>query len=100
MEQKQKTQRDTIITISLEQQQNILDYCCKKDILFTQYQGSLQDNYIVYTDQKFRLGKRKARKYLIMVEKYVNCWSSTIELIMTDKESTVEFYENSLIEEY
>lgn len=57
------------------------------------FEGSLIDNYIIYDAQKIKIGRAKSRKYIILVEKYLNSWSSTTEVIMTDNDKTVRKYE-------
>ena len=65
--------------------------------------GCLLDNWICYIGENaLKLGRFKLRKYLIIREIYKNEWSSGLELILTDDESTWKawerHYENSLKE--
>lgn len=65
----------------------IIDLACNNNMIVDIYQGCLLDNVIIVNDDIIKIG-RKTRKYLIMVEKYLNCWTSNIELIGTDDEQT------------
>lgn len=63
--------------------------CGAVDIL----QGSLVDNYFCdYFDMDVKVyGHRvKARKHFIATETYLNCWSSTLTVILTDNDK--EYY--------
>ena len=79
--------------ISLKEFDNILGQACNFELDFDVYEGSLLDNATITNDEVKKIG-RKTRKYLIMVEKYLNCWTSTIELIGTDNEQTYDKWVN------
>lgn len=65
--------------------QNGFDVVCKE--------GALLDNYCINVGENvLRIGKVKVRKYLIIVEKYMNEWSSSLEMILTDNIETYEQY--------
>lgn len=52
--------------------------------------GSLQDNWICYLgdeSKKYKIGRFKLRKVLLIREVYENPWSSGLELELTDDES-------------
>lgn len=62
-------------------------------------EGTLQDNYCLdIGENTYKMGRTKVRKYLIIVEKYLNEWSSCLELIMTDNENTYNKYYDSMVE--
>lgn len=68
--------------------EKITELCSERE----KYVGSLLDNYIFIGTDNIKVGRRKPRKFMIVEEKYVNCWTSSYRLIMTDSERTVEKY--------
>lgn len=65
--------------------QNGFDVVCKE--------GALLDNYCIEVgENKLKIGKVKVRNYLIIVEKFLNEWSSSLELILTDSKEIYERY--------
>lgn len=48
--------------------------------------GCLQDNYFFKDTNEVKINRCKPRKYIMLLENYVNCWSSNHKLIMTDDE--------------
>ena len=60
--------------------------------------GSLLDNHLFFLDDKVRIGRIKARKYLFFIEKYLNSWSSCYEMILTDSEKEYNEIYNTLFE--
>lgn len=57
-----------------------------------QKEGSLLDEYLIYNN-KLNFGKsKKAYKYIIFREIYVNEWSSRQDLILTDDEKLIEYF--------
>lgn len=63
------------------------DYCLNVTIV----QGALVDSYFI---DDFNLGLKmnrgrniKPRKHLMVLENYLNCWSSDLTLILTDNDS-------------
>lgn len=79
--------RDFKEVVTMEDYNKIIDLACNNNMIVDIYQGCLLDNAIIVNDDIIKIG-RKTRKYLIMVEKYLNCWTSIIELIGTDNEQT------------
>lgn len=55
------------------------------------YEGCLQDNLIYYGTENVVIDGM-SRKFLIFRERYLNSWSSDLELIMTDSYEEVEKY--------
>lgn len=50
-------------------------------------QGTLQDNtFFIVGKNNLKLGRYKIRKYVVIMEKCLNEWSSCLELFMTDNE--------------
>lgn len=88
-----KVMRDYKTTGDLASVNKLLDFAHSLNCPIECFEGSLLDNYIIYADRRIRIGKAKARKYIILREKYVNSWSSITEVILTDNEKRVEEYE-------
>ena len=84
------TRRDYKTTIDNEMSNKILELATKNNLHYEMFEGTLQDNCIIYNDYAIRLKGIKPRKYIIIQEKYLNCWSSELEMIMTDNESKVD----------
>lgn len=80
--------------ISSEVQEKIISMAVNDGVDVRQVAGSLQDNVMFENETGIRIGNRmKARKYIIMVEEYVNEWSSAINLIMTDSIQLYQQYQ-------
>lgn len=78
------------------------DIATKYDFLETirQSQGSLVDSYIIYNiDDHIKLGRYKPRKYMILRENFLNCWSSSVILTLTDDETILHEMEEILDEQ-
>lgn len=57
------------------------------DCLVDSFEGCLFDNYFFdIGNNNMRWGRVKLRKYVMILEKYLNEWSSCYELYMTDSE--------------
>lgn len=50
--------------------------------------GTLLDSYFIETDRTIRLFNYKPRKYIMINSIYRNCWTSELELVLTDCEDT------------
>ena len=61
--------------------------------------GGTLDNYFCEVgESNLKLSKWKLRKYLIVLERFVNEWTSTLELILTDNTETYYNLYNSYTE--
>lgn len=61
--------------------------------------GGLLDNYFCEIgENNLKLSRWKLRKYLIVLERFVNEWSSDLELILTDNAETYYNLYNSYME--
>lgn len=83
------TRRDYKTTIDNETLNKILELATKNNLEYAIFEGTLNDNCIIYNDYTIRLKGIKPRKYIIVQSIYLNCWSSELEMIMTDNESKV-----------
>lgn len=71
---------------------NTLDIAYKKDLDVIEKTGSLLDEYLIHNDT-ITFGKsRKAYKYIIFKERYLNEWSSCIDLILTNDNKHIEYF--------
>lgn len=84
---------------------------------YTCYEGALVDNFIMINPQPFDITNVKdlasidwdddtkeffmeqSYEYLVVLERYQNCWTSTSELIYTNDREWVTVIENMLIAE-
>lgn len=72
---------------------NVVNYFIENGFNVEYKEGVLLDNYCIEVgENKLKFGKVKVRKYIIIVEKYLNEWSSSLEMILTDKKETYEQY--------
>lgn len=62
-------------------------------------EGSLLDNYLFINNGKLKLGKSKKKyKYIVVLEKYLNEWSSTWTLITTNNIERLEIFKDRIDE--
>lgn len=77
--------KDYRTIISNDTMENICDTLA--DSLDECFEGCLQDNYFFSVgNNNLKLGRVKLRKYVMILEKGLNEWSSVSELYMTDSE--------------
>lgn len=66
--------------------------------------GTLLDHTLIYAGKSITLGKLKPRNYIIFTPEYLNEWSSTMRVTLTDKEeeydSFMKMYDEYMDEEY
>lgn len=63
-----------------------------------QFEGNLLDNYIIDNINKLVFNSSKARKYIVIKEKFLNEWSSCYDVIFTDEEKEVDEFRNLMTE--
>lgn len=64
----------------------------KHNLEIIQKEGSLLDEYLIYNN-KLNFGKsKKAYKYIIFREIFLNEWSSRQDLILTDDEELTKYF--------
>lgn len=72
---------------------NVVNYFIENGFNVECREGALLDNYCIEVgENKLKIGKVKVRNYLIIVEKYLNEWSSSLEMILTDNKETYDRY--------
>lgn len=78
--------------VSQKTVENTLELANKNNLEIIQKEGSLLDEYLIYNN-KIRFGKsKKAYKYIIFREIFLNEWSSRQDLILTDDEKLTEYF--------
>ena len=91
-----KNRKDVEIEISSEKADRLYTDLVKwsgNDLAGFMFEGALLDEYVVVMtgNQNWKLNLSKgrpilARKYVYTEEKYLNCWSSKLVLVLTDSE--------------
>jgi hypothetical protein len=75
--------------ISYDDLELLIEVASIHDIECECFEGSLLDNYVFYGAKLINIGGESAN-YLIVREKYVNEWSSSLVLTMTNSYKDVE----------
>ena len=82
--------KDVRMQVSMHQADMIINGLMSHGYDVEEIPGGLLDNYFCEIgNSTLKLGRYKMRKYMMIVECYVNEWTSTLELILT--ESTEKF---------
>lgn len=85
--------KDVRMQISMHQADMIINGLMSRGYDVEEIPGGLLDNYFCEIgNSALKLGRYKMRKYMMIVECYVNEWSSALELILTD---SVEKFEST-----
>ena len=72
---------------------NIINFLSNKGYDMEILVGCLNDGFIAEIgNNNFSLGKIKLRKFIIVVEQYINEWTSALKMILTDDESVYNKY--------
>ena len=81
--------KDVRMSISLKSCDNIVQALQKRNYDVECVEGCLLDNYFCELgENNLKLSRWKFRKYMAIVERFVNTWTSKLELILTDSEET------------
>ena len=84
--------KDIRMMIPYKQAENIVNSLIEMGYDVVILEGCLNNNYFCEVgENNLKLGKKKLRKYLIIVEKYINEWSSGLEMLLTDSQE--KYYE-------
>lgn len=87
--------KDYRIEISSNSANNIVKYFEFHGFNVECKEGVLLDNYCIEVgENNLKIGKVKVRKYIIIIEKYINEWSSSLEMILTDSKEIYERFWN------
>lgn len=90
--------KDYVTTIEMRTADAFIELASKLDLDYETYTGCLLDNYVIRGAEQIKFNRVKPRKYILIKEKYLNEWSSTLELTMTDNEEIINEFE-AMIEE-
>ena len=72
---------------------NIINFLSNKGYDMEILGGCLNDGFIAEIgNNNFSLGKIKLRKFIIVVEQYINEWTSGLKMILTDDEGMYNKY--------
>ena len=85
--------------IAFESQQIILDAAIERGLEVEQFEGTLNDTYIIYNeDLDLKLRGIKARKYIVLYPQFLNSWSNSFHILLTDNIKELEKFNNLLTE--
>ena len=77
--------KDVRMKITMQTCNNIVNVLQKRNYDVECIPGGTLDNYFCEVgESNLKLLRWKLRKYLIVLERFVNEWTSTLELILTD----------------
>ena len=93
--------KDVRMRITMEKCDNIVNALQERNYDVECVPGGTLDNYFCEVgESNLKLSRWKLRKYLIVLERFVNEWTSTLELILTDNAETYYNLYNSYMESY
>ena len=75
--------------ISLESCEKILSLACKNDYEIEQFEGGLLDSYLISYNKTISINRAKPRRFIAILEEYVNEWTSQLRLVQTDNEEKI-----------
>ena len=71
----------------------ILRLSCETDAFIEEYQGVLNDSYIVHHAEGVHIDEEEPTDYIILFTEPANTWSDKFYMIRTNDERVVEHYE-------
>lgn len=84
-----KIKKDLEKIISLESCEKILSLACKNDYEIEQFEGGLLDSYLISDNTTISINRAKPRRFIAILEEYVNVWTSQLRLVQTDNEEKI-----------
>lgn len=91
--------KDVRMKITMETCDNIVKALQEREYDVECVPGGTLDNYFCEVgESNLKLSRWKFRKYLIVLERFINEWTSELELILTDNAETYYNLYNSYIE--
>ena len=75
--------------ISLKSCEKILSLACKNDYEIEQFEGGLLDSYLISYNKTISIDRAKPRRFIAILEEYVNEWTSRLRLVQTDNEEKI-----------
>ena len=93
--------KDVRMRITMETCDNIVNALQERNYDVERVKGGKLDHYFCEVgESNLKLSRLKLRKYLIVLERFVNEWTSELELILTDNTETYYNLYNSYMESY
>lgn len=78
---------------SIKEQEDIISDLLNKGLEGYQIIGNLKDNWIFENYLNIKV-KGMTPKYILMIERFINTWTSTVDLILTDDREKFDYYYN------
>lgn len=75
--------------ISAEACEKILALARKNDYEIELFEGGLLDSYLINYNKTISINRAKPRRFIAILEEYVNEWSSQLRLLQTDNEEKI-----------
>ena len=92
--------KDYTAVIDLKGAENIANYFLDNGYNVEVSEGCMLDSYFIEVgENNLKIGRAKVRKYLMIIDEYVNEWTSRLKLIMTDDYNKFSEVRNSYIKE-
>lgn len=85
--------KDYVTNIEMVVADKCIELAGELGIDYETYQGCLLDNHVIRGAERIGFGRVKPRKFIMIKEKYLNEWSSVLEMTMTDNEKIVNEFE-------
>lgn len=86
-------------SIGNETLNKVINKANELDLRVEMIEGSLLDNYLILNNGKISLGKsKKPYKYIVILEKYLNEWSSEMILITTNNKKDLGIFKDRIEE--
>lgn len=84
--------------ISYETFNNFVKYAFEKGYKMQQFEGALNDTYIIHSRKEMGIKGVKRRDFIILFPKFQNPWSNTFHILLTDDEKKVRAFEKQFEE--
>lgn len=85
--------KDYVTNIEMVVADKFIELASELGLYCETYEGCLLDNHVIRGAEQIKLGRVKPRKFIMIKEKYLKEWSSTLELTMTDNEEIINEFE-------
>ena len=94
------TNKKKTTVIDLKGAENIANYFLDNGYDVEVSEGCMLDSYFIEVgENNLKIGRAKVRKYIMIIDEYVNEWTSRLKLIMTDDYNKFSEVRNSYIKE-
>jgi len=83
-----------------ESHQLIIDAAIEMGLEIERFEGALNDTYIIYNENlDLKLRGIKARKYMVLYPQFLNSWSNSFHILLTDNIKELEKFNNTLTQD-